>query len=386
MGIFLIKFGFGISVAFSTVWMNYRGLSLVEIGAIGTATNLVGTSSVMFWGWFCNRYGRTKMVVVSGLVLAGALYPVHIILDSFLLFLLFGVLEGVIRAMFNESPPLLTLVTGVIGPRRMGSRYGRYRTWGTVGWIIATISAGLLATRFGIPSAFVMGCMAYLLGALTIAVYVNERSVSRDHSGVERKTDNKIHWGDILQRNLLVFIATSMLSGLVGGATGLFTLNLSRLGASEALIGLSTAVGAIAEVPVMIYAGALSDRLGRKAVLTFSHLVPTVTLSLIGLLTDPYLAMMASSIRGISSGIDFAVSAVYLAEEVPPERRPLVYGVVNSLKSVGSIIGPFVVAVVADRYGLANMYLIVAVYNLVPATVFAIGTKAKKPQENPSRP
>jgi MFS family permease len=90
MGIFLIKFGFGIGVAFLTVWMKFRNVSLVEIGVIGTTTNLVGTCFVMFWGWFCNRYGRTKMVVASGLVLAGVLYPAYIVSDSFLMFLFLG--------------------------------------------------------------------------------------------------------------------------------------------------------------------------------------------------------------------------------------------------------------------------------------------------------
>ncbi len=384
-GIFLIKFGFGIGVAFLTVWMKFKGISLVEIGAIGTATNLVGTSSVMFWGWFCNRYGRMKMIVSSGLVLAGVLYPTYVISDSFLLFLLLGILNGVARAMFNESAPLLTLVTAIIGPRRMGSRYGRYRTWGTVGYVIAATSAGVFATRFGIPSVFIMGCIAYLLGSFAVSAYVNEKSVTRKPTqSTNQRTDSRIHWRDILQRNLLVFIATSTLSGIIQGSYGLFTLNLNRLGASEALIGLSVAVGAIAEVPVMIYAGALSDRVGRKAVLVFSHLVPTVTLSLIGLLTDPYLAMMAFSLKGVSGGIDFSVSAIYLADEVPPERRSLIYGLVNSLKSVGSILGPYAVAVVADRYGMANMYLIVAIYNLVPAALFAFGTKTKKPQETPA--
>jgi len=380
MGIFLIKFGFGIGVAFLTVWMKYRNVSLVEIGVIGTATNLVGTCFVMFWGWFCNRFGRMRMIVSAGLVLGGILYPAYIVSDSFLAFLLLGVLNGVARAMFNESPPLLTLVTAIIGPRRMGSRYGRYRTWGTVGYIIAAMSAGVFATQYGIPSVFIMGGVAYMVGALSVGANVNEAAARPKASQtVSQRTDNKIHWQDIMQRNLLVFIATSTLNGLIQGAYGLFTLNLNRLGASDALIGLSVAVGAIAEVPVMIYAGALSDRIGRKAVLTFSHLVPTLTFVLIGLLSDPYLSMLAFSLKGVSGGVDFAVSAIYLADEVPPERRSLIYGLVNSLKSVGSILGPYVVAVVADRYGMANMFLIIAAYNLIPAALFAFGTKTKKP-------
>ena len=389
MGIFLIKFGFGIGVAFLTVWMKYSHVSLVEIGAIGTATNLVGTCSVMFWGWFCNRFGRMKMVISAGLVLAGVLYPLYIVSDSFLAFLLLGVLNGVARAMFNESAPLLTLVTSIIGPRKMGSRYGRYRTWGTVGYIIAATSAGVFAAQYGIPSVFIMGGIAYFSGAFAVAAYVNEKAAiptGRSAQTATQKTDNKIHWRGLLQRNLIVFIATSTLNGLIQGAYGLFTLNLNRLGAPDVLLGLSVAVGAVAEVPVMIYAGALSDRIGRKAVLTFSHLVPTLTFALIGLLTDPYLSMLAFSLKGVSGGVDFAVSAIYLADEVPPEQRSLIYGLVNSLKSVGSILGPYIVAVVADRYGMANMYLVLAVYNLAPAALFAFGTKTKKPQESPVHP
>ncbi len=389
MVIFLIKFGFGIGVAYLTVWMKYSNVSLVEIGVIGTATNLVGTCSVMFWGWFCNRFGRMKMVVSAGLVLAAVLYPLYVVSDSFLAFLLLGILNGVARAMFNETAPLLTLVTSIIGPRKMGSRYGRYRTWGTVGWVIATVIAGVISTQYGIPSVFLMSGIAYFSGAFVVAAYVNEKAgtpTGRSARAASQKTDNRIHWGDLLQRNLIVFIATSTLNGLIQGAYGLFTLNLNRLGAPNALLGLSVAVGSVLEIPVMIYAGALSDRIGRKAVLTFSHIVPTLTFALIGLLTDPYLSMLAYSIKGVSGGVDFAVSAIYLADEVPPERRALIYGLVNSLKSVGAILGPYVVAVIADRYGMANMYLILAVYNLAPAALFAFGTKTKKPQESPSQP
>ena len=378
--IFLIKFGFGIGVAFLTVWMKYRNVSLIEIGVIGTATNLVGTCFVMFWGWFCNRFGRMRMIVSAGLVLAGIVYPMYIISDSFLVFLLLGLLNGIARAMFNETAPILTLVTAVIGPRRMGSRYGRYRLWGTVGYIIAAVSAGVLATQYGIPFVFVMGGVAYLAGALSVGAYVNEAvATSKSSQAVSQRTDNRIHRQDILQRNLLVFIAVSTLNGLIQGAYGLFPLNLNRLGASDALIGLSVAVGAVFEIPVMIYAGDLSDRIGRKTLLTFSYLIPTLTSVLIGLLSAPVLSLMAFSLKGVSGGIDFAVSAIYLADEVPPERRSLIYGLVNSLKSVGTIIGPYVAAVLADRYGMANMFLIIGAYNLIPAALFSIGTKTKKP-------
>jgi MFS family permease len=243
------------------------------------------------------------------------------------------------------------------------------------------MSAGVLAGQYGIPFVFVMGGVAYLVGALSVGAYVAEAdSRPKSSETVSQRTDNRIHWQDLLQRNLLVFIATSTLNGLIQGAYGLFPLYLNKLGASDALVGLSVAVGAMAEVPVMIYAGGLSDRIGRKAVLTFAYLVPTLTFALIGQLSDPYLLLMAFSLKGVSGGVDFGLSAIYLADEVPPERRSLIYGLVNSLKSVGTIIGPYVVAVVADRYGMANMFLFIAAYNLIPATLFALGTKTKKPK------
>ncbi|MEM2921999.1 MAG: MFS transporter [Candidatus Bathyarchaeia archaeon] len=379
-GIFLIKFGFGIGVAFINVWMKYRSVTLVEIGVIGTATNIVGTCFVLFWGWFCNHFGGTSVVVTTGLLIGGILYPAYIVSNSFVSFLTLGALNGVARAMFNESAPLLALVTTIIGSHRMGSRYSRYRMWGTAGYVVSTVLAGILAANYGIPSALAIGSAAYLVGAAAVAGFVEDTHVKqRFTESQSKKQDSKVRLQDLLQRNLLVFTVTSTLNGLIQGAYGLFPLNLNRLGASEALIGISVAAGAAAEIPVMAYVGGLSDRIGRKAVLTFSYLVPTATLSLIGLLSNPYLSVMAFTLKGVSGGIDFSMSAIYLAEEVPPERRPLVYGLVNSLKSIGSIVGPYAVAMLADRYGMASMFLTVAAYNLIPASLFAFGTKARKP-------
>ena len=94
-----------------------------------------------------------------------------------------------------------------------------------------------------------------------------------------------------------------------------------------------------------LFFGSLTDKLGRKKVLLFSVLLMGAATIVIGSLPTyaqvgslaPFLLLFFRIIQGFSIGGEYMVSAIYLAEHAPSNRRGTITSIINVLGGLGCI-------------------------------------------------
>ena len=161
-----------------------------------------------------------------------------------------------------------------------------------------------------------------------------------------------------------------------------------RLGAPPAEIGLVLGVGALAGLPLMPFAGSLSDRYGRRAVMLGCALCEAIAYSGLAIAHGfwPILILMIVD-RGIGWPLFLTASNAMTADLLRPHLRAEGYGLVRLMIGAGYVIGPALAALALGLGApLATLFL-VAGAGCVLYLVYCIAVlKETHPHRTRSRP
>src|SRR5436190_5980140 len=125
---------------------------------------------------------------------------------------------------------------------------------------------------------------------------------------------------------------------------------------------------ALSLAALVLSAGSLADRLGRRRVFAAGLLIFSVASGLAALSPDPTFLNVSRAIQGVGGAVMFAVSLALIAQEFPPGReRGTAMGAYGATIGVAVAIGPLVGGVLTDALGWQSVF-----YLNVPIGIAAI--------------
>ncbi len=148
--LFFFQFaGIGIFISFINVYLRAKGLSGTEIGLLGMVSALFSLVFATVWGYISDRTGRPRLILIIGAVGAALVVQAYPLAQSLPAYLAIACLYGT----FNSTSATLvdSLALTLLADRR--EDYGRYRLGGSFGYILTTITSGLIFERVrpGLP-------------------------------------------------------------------------------------------------------------------------------------------------------------------------------------------------------------------------------------------
>src|SRR5918995_433474 len=110
---------------------------------------------------------------------------------------------------------------------------------------------------------------------------------------------------------------------------------------------------------LVLTAGVLADRLGRRRVFAAGLVIFTAASLLAGLATDPTFLNIARAIQGVGGAVMFAVSLALVAQEFKPGReRGMAMGVYGATIGVAVAVGPVVGGALVDGIGWESIFFL----------------------------
>jgi EmrB/QacA subfamily drug resistance transporter len=110
---------------------------------------------------------------------------------------------------------------------------------------------------------------------------------------------------------------------------------------------------------LVLTAGVLADRLGRRRVFAAGLAIFTVASLFAGLATDPTFLNIARAVQGIGGAVMFAVSLALIAQEFEPGReRGAAMGVYGATIGVAVATGPLVGGALTDSLGWESIFFL----------------------------
>jgi len=358
----------GFVLPFLSLLLQMSKLTYAEIGVIYMIGLVFPVLLQTLWGVLADKVGR-KMIIISATVavaIISGLYPSG---SSFIHFLLLGLLLYTFLAAATTVTPALAL--DIAEPMTIGRRFGRYRISGSLGWIISTAAGGLISESVGIKTIFYLAAILYLLSAIFIQISIKELP-AKNKKVVTHESLKPL----IRNKNFVIFLATIFMAN-VSSVTFLSFLSLyirQGLHGSYAIVGWASSIAAVTEIPCMVYLGALSDKIGRKPLLVVALFSYPIRLFLYTVVSQPYLILPIQLLHGLTFGV-FYVTSVAFVSDVTSESRGTALGFYNTASYAGSAAGSALAGVVADRYGLINMYRFMTAFSFIPALLFTVTAK-----------
>jgi MFS transporter, PPP family, 3-phenylpropionic acid transporter len=346
----------GASFPYLPVYYRSVGLSLGEIGLLGSLAAAVGLVGAPLWGTLADRHPTSRLVLpaaatlaaLSALALALARQPIAI------------------AAAVIATSVALAGVTPILDARALDTvrgdhdRYGRLRVWGSIGFVVIVWVTGFLIERAGIAGLFAV----YVpLLVLTAIVALQLRGAVRTVPPLPRLSGIGLV---LRQPALRTFLLAAFGVWSASMAINAFlSIHLLAIGAPGELVGSAWALGAMVEVPIMWAYPALAARFGSRRLLVTGATAFALRAIALPLLAHPVPAALTMLLHGVGFGLLLVGGVTHVSRHAPAGASATAQGILTAVVfSLSMIVGPGLGGLVAGAWGLPAMFGISAAVGL----------------------
>jgi MFS family permease len=341
------------------------------------AFGLTKAATNYFAGTWSDRFGRKPVLVIGWLIAV----PVPLLLiwaPSWGWVVATNVILGVNQGLTWSTTVIMKI--DLAGPYRRGLAMGLNEAAGYVAVAATALATGYLAARYGLrPAPFLLGLSYAGLGLGLSAFVVRE---TRGHAHLEASghhTRGELTNRQVFSRTSLREPALSAASqaGLVnnlndGLAWGLFPILFSTAGLSIARIGILAALYPAVWGLGQLVTGPLSDRWGRKRLITAGMLVQAVALATVAAGDGFPLWAAAAVLLGVGTAMVYPTLLATVGDVAHPAWRARAVGVYRLWRDGGFAVGAILAGLVADVWGLRAAVWVVAVITALSGLVVAV--------------
>jgi PPP family 3-phenylpropionic acid transporter len=273
----------GALIPYLGVFLEHRGFNAAEIGflmAIFMGTRIIAPN---MWAMVADRTGRRAELVKLGSLTAAVGYLSFFYNGGFIYLALSLTFYTFFWNAILAQMEVITLET--LG--NQANRYGRIRSFGSIGYIIWVIATGAVVKWFG-PEAVLYVGMTLFGGLFLCSMPLQASRTAADAEFVVPLRFTKpIVW---------FLLSAMLLQASVGPFYGFFVLYLKQVGYSEATAGVFVAMGAMAEIFMFAIAPRLLGRFTLRALLMTGMAVTALRWLLVAFVPDNMLLLAFSQV------------------------------------------------------------------------------------------
>ncbi len=371
--VWLLYFVQFLSVGAYFIYLNvyYReaGLSGTQIGFITMANAIIGMFSAIIWGYFSDRTGKPRLLIVFGSL--GSLVAAQFVpmVTGFWGFFALSCLASLLTSSFGTLLDGMTLA--MLGSK--SENYGRYRLGGSIGFIVATSTAGFIYDATGLKSMFPIYAVIMALFA-GIALLL-------PHIPVPKRVRVKSELGPMLRQPAWMIFAVCVFLVWAANYAAILYLNvsLSSLGANQALIGIANTAGALAELPFMAFSGWFIHRYGLQRLMTVAIILMVARYFLLGRITNPGWAIAINIINGPAYAFYATTAVAYARRLAPPSLAVTSQGLYNATMSFSGVVTSLATGILLDRIGPNGIFTVMGFSCLAALVLFVFGAARMRP-------
>lgn len=312
------------------------GASPAAIGVIEGAAESVSSLLKLFSGYFSDKRGRRKGLVVFGYGLANLVRPLLAFATNWFQVLVIRMTDRVGKGI--RSAPRDAMIADAVRVEERGLAFGFHRAMDHAGAVIGPLLGYLLLLVFAhdrnAPTAddyslvFLLAAVPAFFAVLVAAFFVRETYSEKAAglNGLAAPVKLSLRGFDGNFKRFLVILALFTLSN---SSDAFLLLRAREAGVSVATIPLLWAALHASKVLSSLFGGDLSDRLGRKRLIASGWLLYAAVYMAFGFVSSVGMTWALFLIYGIYFGLAEGAEKALVADLVRPEQRGTAYGLYN---------------------------------------------------------
>lgn len=169
----------------------------------------------------------------------------------------------------------------------------------------------------------------------------------------------EISWKDNLR---IAWLGSFLTGACISLVVPFMPIFVEQLGVEPSQVtfysGLAISVSAISAACVSPLWGILADRYGRKPMMIRAGLAMTITMGGLAFVPNVYWLLALRLLNGVFTGFVPNATAL-IASQVPKDKSGYALGTLSSGVVAGTLTGPFVGGMIAEVFGIRNVFLMV---------------------------
>ena len=349
-----------------------------NMAIVGTIEGIAeSTSSLLklFSGYIADKIGKKKPLVVLGYSLSTITKPILAIATSWTHVLGVRVADRIGKGI--RTAPRDALIAASVKQKDRGKSFGLHRTLDTLGAVVGTLISFLILRYVAETStagtfklifwlSFIPGFLAVLI--LILAVKEVKGEVKKKFSFDFKN----------LNPDLKKFMVVIAFFGLANFSYAFFILRASNVGIVIAVIPLVYLVYNIFYAFFSIPAGRLSDKIGRKAVLTSGIILFALTSLGFAFMANTATIWILFALYGLFMAVTDGVSRAYVSDLTTEDKRGTALGAYHMLVGIMILPANFIGGVLWQKINVQAPFLYASVLALISAVLLIILVRKKE--------
>lgn len=292
-------------------------LGVIE-GVAETTASMVKLAS----GWFSDRIGKRKPIVLVGYGLASFFRPLIAIATAPWHVLVIRFSDRIGKGL--RGAPRDALIADTVPPELHGTAYGYHRAADHAGAVLGPLLAsGLLLLMPGeYRLVFALAAIPAVLSVIVLALFVRD---SAPTTAAKKGTARFEGFGG-LGRPYLIFLAVMFVFALGGATDAFLLLRAQQLGVPLALIPILWGALHVSKSGFSALGGRLSDRWGPRRVILAGWFIYAAVYIGFAFARNPTHVWLLFLLYGLFYGLTEAPEKALVAAVAPAHRRGAAFG------------------------------------------------------------
>ena len=334
------------------------GAGAMSLGVIEGVAEGVNSLFKILSGRLSDRWSRRKPIVIAGYAISSAARPFIALTMSWVQVLAIRVLDRTGKGIRGAPRDAMLAEFATSGMR--GRVFGFHRAMDHAGAVIGPLIA--TAFLFVMPGQYrlLFACTA-IPGALAVWMLFRVPEERRSRQvGAENVSDGPAPSREVTTSKLPArfygLLGILLLFSLANSADAFLLLRLSEAIGEDVYIPLLWSLLHIVKASLSIYGGALSDRVGRKAVIVAGWSVYSLVYLGFAFSTSATALVTWFLIYGVYFGLAEGTEKALVADLAPSAQRGTAFGFYNAALGVGTLLASVLFGVLYERFGPATAF------------------------------
>ncbi|MEM2930599.1 MAG: MFS transporter [Thermoproteota archaeon] len=275
-------------------------------------------------------------------------------------------------------PAAMALLSEISSTKNRGRSMGIFWSAASLGWAASVAFTGFVINELG--GEYFFGLCSLLYFASLTLIYLGLRIKVGHASGAKKSREGSLRSIFSLGTPFLAFLSGSVIFFMAD-----FTKNVyvPMFYAFELGLGMVTATLLLSltswlEIPINIFFGHLSDRIGRKTIVLVAYLLCGAYMFINSMISGFEGALLAMVLYGFVWGAFSGASSAFASELVDEDKKGIALGLFNSCWNMASILAPVSIGMLSQAYGYRLMFntMGVLMFLACPIIVFGIRRRA----------
>ncbi|HEV2762554.1 MAG TPA: MFS transporter [Pyrinomonadaceae bacterium] len=370
---------------FLPLFLAALGATPFSIGVIEGAAETTSGLLKLFAGYWSDRRGRRKGLVVFGYALASVMRPLLAFAQTWPHVLFIRLADRVGKGI--RSAPRDAMIADAAAPEERGLAFGFHRAMdhagAVVGPLIGAVIIAFVAQRSDAPTAreyatvFLVASVPALFAVLVAAFFVRER---RRDARVEMKAPPRLSLRGF-DGNFKRFLVVLALFTLSNSTDAFLIQRATEAGVSAVAIPLLWAALHALKVLSSLVGGDLSDRLGRKQLIVSGWLLYAAVYAGFAYVSEAWQAWALFLVYGVYFGLTEGAEKAFVADLVGAERRGTAYGLYNLAFTVTVLPASLLLGALWNWWGARAAFLTGGAVGALAALLLAVAVRTPARRE-----